>query len=254
MRDAARRHRPRARACPATRRLREEAGQRVVGSSGQPAGPGHRPAGRACRCEARAVSPSSPSAPGTNGPTSTQVQRLLRDQPQVLRLRRHRHPGPVARLGLSLHRRRRASSCATPACLRRQDTWQTQDTLTGRPAACAVTSSRCTRSGRPARTCARFAAIQGDYGHVASKNGVGAVMGKKQLKAVAIGEGHQGAPRRRPAGASSSAADEIAHDLRTDPVRALAVRVRHAARRREPEQDGRAADPATTRPASPTPT
>src|ERR671925_536402 len=35
----------------------------------------------------------------------------------------------------------------------------------------------------------RFAAIQGDYGHVASKNGVGAVMGSKRLKAVAIVKG-----------------------------------------------------------------
>ena len=39
----------------------------------------------------------------------------------------------------------------------------------------------------------RFAAIHGDYGHVASKNGCGAVMGKKKLKAVAIVQGHEGA-------------------------------------------------------------
>ena len=32
----------------------------------------------------------------------------------------------------------------------------------------------------------RFAAIQGDYGHVASKNGCGAVMGSKNLKAVGV--------------------------------------------------------------------
>ena len=39
-------------------------------------------------------------------------------------------------------------------------------------------------------------AIQGDYGHVASKNGTGAVLGKKKLKAVAIERGSRGAARR----------------------------------------------------------
>jgi aldehyde:ferredoxin oxidoreductase len=62
----------------------------------------------------------------------------------------------------------------------------------------------------------RFAAIQGDYGHVASKNGCGAVMGKKKLKAVAIVRGTKALRAADPRGIVQ-AADEIAHDLKTDP-------------------------------------
>ena len=61
----------------------------------------------------------------------------------------------------------------------------------------------------------RFAAIQGDYGHVASKNGCGAVMGKKKLKAVAIERGKKGIAAAHPR-ALYAAADEIAHNLKTD--------------------------------------
>ncbi len=62
----------------------------------------------------------------------------------------------------------------------------------------------------------RFAAIQGDYGHVASKNGCGAVMGKKMLKAVAIERGEKGVSAAHPR-ALYNAADEIAHRLKVDP-------------------------------------
>ena len=58
----------------------------------------------------------------------------------------------------------------------------------------------------------RFAAIQGDYGHVASKNGCGAVMGKKKLKAVAIVKGTKALRAADPRGIMQ-AADDIAHDL-----------------------------------------
>ena len=44
-------------------------------------------------------------------------------------------------------------------------------------------------SGMAGENQVRFAAIHGDYGHVASKNGCGAVMGNKQVKAVAIVRG-----------------------------------------------------------------
>jgi aldehyde:ferredoxin oxidoreductase len=63
----------------------------------------------------------------------------------------------------------------------------------------------------------RFAAIQGDYGHVASKNGVGAVMGKKRLKAVAIVRGTRAIRAVDPRGVYA-AADEISYDLRTNPA------------------------------------
>ena len=55
----------------------------------------------------------------------------------------------------------------------------------------------------------RFAAIHGDYGHVASKNGCWAVMGNKRLKAVAIVRGTRGLRAADPRGLYK-AADEIA--------------------------------------------
>src|SRR4029434_10705363 len=60
----------------------------------------------------------------------------------------------------------------------------------------------------------RFAAIQGDFGHVASKNGCGAVMGKKRLKAVAIVKGTKALRAADPRGLMQ-AAQEMSHDLQT---------------------------------------
>ncbi|MFN8559869.1 MAG: hypothetical protein U0531_21795 [Dehalococcoidia bacterium] len=51
---------------------------------------------------------------------------------------------------------------------------------------------------------------------MASKNGCGAVMKAKRLKAVAIARGRRGIQGGRRAGVYQ-AADEIAYDLRTDP-------------------------------------
>src|SRR2546426_8292060 len=69
-----------------------------------------------------------------------------------------------------------------------KDTWETQDALSAdlgmRGHQLSVYSI-----GPAGENLARFAAIQGDYGHVASKNGVGAVMGKNKLKCVAIEKG-----------------------------------------------------------------
>ncbi|MFH1609474.1 MAG: aldehyde ferredoxin oxidoreductase C-terminal domain-containing protein [Candidatus Bipolaricaulota bacterium] len=70
--------------------------------------------------------------------------------------------------------------------------------------------------GPAGESLVRFAAIQGDYGHVASKNGCGAVMGSKRLKAVAIERGSKGIAAAHPR-ALFAAAEEIAHELRTDP-------------------------------------
>jgi aldehyde:ferredoxin oxidoreductase len=96
-----------------------------------------------------------------------------------------------------------------------KDTWETQDALSEnlglRGHQLSVYSI-----GPAGETCVRFAAIQGDYGHVASKNGVGAVMGKKKLKAVAIVKGTRALRANDPRGLVQ-AADEIAHDLQTDP-------------------------------------
>ena len=96
-----------------------------------------------------------------------------------------------------------------------KDTWETQDALSEdlglRGHQLSVYSI-----GPAGETLARFAAIQGDYGHVASKNGVGAVMGKKKVKAVAIVKGTKALRAADPRGLVQ-AADEIAHDIQTDP-------------------------------------
>ena len=69
-----------------------------------------------------------------------------------------------------------------------KDTWETQDALNGELGYSGHMLSVYS-IGPAGESLVRFAAIQGDYGHVASKNGVGAVMGKKRLKAVAIVRG-----------------------------------------------------------------
>jgi aldehyde:ferredoxin oxidoreductase len=69
-----------------------------------------------------------------------------------------------------------------------KDTWETQDTLQEMLKLSGHQLSVYT-SGVAGENQVRFAAIHGDYGHVASKNGCGAVMGNKRLKAVAIVRG-----------------------------------------------------------------
>ena len=95
-----------------------------------------------------------------------------------------------------------------------KDTWETQDALheaTGlRGHALSVYGI-----GPAGEKRVRFAAIQGDYGHVASKNGCGAVMGSKRLKCVAIARGTRGVRAADPR-AVFQTADDISHELRTD--------------------------------------
>jgi len=99
--------------------------------------------------------------------------------------------------------------------LRGLDTWATHEALEH---ALGVGGHRLSvyAIGPAGENLVRFAAIHGDWGHVASKNGVGAVMGRKKLKAVAIVRG------TRPLAAADyrgvvQVADDIAHDLKTDP-------------------------------------
>ncbi len=96
-----------------------------------------------------------------------------------------------------------------------KDTWETQDALS---AALGLSGHQLSvySVGVAGEKLVRFAAIQGDYGHVASKNGCGAVMGKKKLKAVAIVRGTKGLAAADPRGVIQ-AADDIAYDLKTDP-------------------------------------
>jgi aldehyde:ferredoxin oxidoreductase len=96
-----------------------------------------------------------------------------------------------------------------------KDTWETQQAL---EALHGLSGHRMSVYGiGPAgERLVRFAAIHGDYGHVASKNGCGAVMGKKRLKAVCIVRGTKALRVHDPRGVMQ-AADDIAHDLKTDP-------------------------------------
>jgi aldehyde:ferredoxin oxidoreductase len=96
-----------------------------------------------------------------------------------------------------------------------KDTWETQEQLYA-DTKLAGHALSVYSIGPAGENLVRFAAIQGDYGHVASKNGCGAVMGKKKLKAVAIVKG-TGALRAADPRGIVQAADEIAHDLQTDP-------------------------------------
>ncbi len=95
------------------------------------------------------------------------------------------------------------------------DTWETQDAL-NRKLGTSGHQLSVYSIGPAGENLVRFAAIQGDYGHVASKNGVGAVMGKKKLKAVAMVKGTKALRAADPRGVVQ-AADDIAHDLKTDP-------------------------------------
>src|SRR6202007_3472658 len=74
------------------------------------------------------------------------------------------------------------------AHLKGLDTWETQQALEKEHGLSGHRMSVYS-IGPAGENLVRFAAIQGDYGHVASKNGCGAVMGKKKLKAVAIVRG-----------------------------------------------------------------
>jgi aldehyde:ferredoxin oxidoreductase len=96
-----------------------------------------------------------------------------------------------------------------------QDTWETQDTL-HRDLGLFGHQLSVYAIGPAGENLVRYAAIHGDYGHVASKNGCGAVMGKKRLKAVAIVRGTRALAAADYRGVIQ-AADDIAHDLRTDP-------------------------------------
>jgi aldehyde:ferredoxin oxidoreductase len=101
------------------------------------------------------------------------------------------------------------------AALRGKDTWETQQALELEH---GLSGHRLSvySIGPAGENLVRFAAIQGDYGHVASKNGCGAVMGKKRLKAVCIVRGTKALRAHDPRGLVQ-AADDVAHDLKTDP-------------------------------------
>jgi len=97
-----------------------------------------------------------------------------------------------------------------------KDTWETQQALEEETGFSGHRLSVYT-SGIAGENKVRFSAIHGDYGHVASKNGVGAVMGAKKVKAVAIVRGSKALPVHDPKGLYNIA-DQIGNELRTDPT------------------------------------
>jgi aldehyde:ferredoxin oxidoreductase len=101
------------------------------------------------------------------------------------------------------------------AALLGKDTWEVQDALQQLLNLSGHQLSVYS-SGVAGENQVRWAAIAGDYGHVASKNGCGAVMGNKRLKAVAIVRGTKALRVADPRGLFM-AAEEIAHELKYDP-------------------------------------
>ncbi len=78
--------------------------------------------------------------------------------------------------------------------LRGKDTWETEDAIK------QELGEQCSVHGiGPAgENLVRFACMVGDQGHVASKNGIGAVMGSKKLKAIAVKRGKSAVPVNNP--------------------------------------------------------
>ena len=96
-----------------------------------------------------------------------------------------------------------------------KDTWETQDILQIENGQLGHQMS-VYGIGPAGENVVRFAIIEGDYGHVASKNGTGAVMGKKKVKCVAVVRGTKGVKVHDPAG-MVQVADIISHHLKTRP-------------------------------------
>ena len=96
-----------------------------------------------------------------------------------------------------------------------KDTWETQDLLHGE---LGVSGHHLSVYGiGPAgENGVRFAMIEGDYGHVASKNGCGCVMGNKRVKCVAIVGGSKGIAVHDPAG-MLQVAEEMSYELKSNP-------------------------------------
>ena len=126
------------------------------------------------------------------------------------------------------------------AHLKGKDTWETQQALETEH---GLSGHRMSVYGiGPAgENLVRFAAIHGDYGHVASKNGCGAVMGKKKLKAVCIVRGTEGA--RAPTTRAGSCRPPTTSPTISRPIPSTldALQLGHPARRVQPLQARRAA-------------
>jgi aldehyde:ferredoxin oxidoreductase len=77
-----------------------------------------------------------------------------------------------------------------------KDTWETEDAIKRE----LKTRSSVYSIGPAGENLVRFACIVGDHGHVAAHNGLGAVMGSKKLKAIAVERGRHPITLADPAG------------------------------------------------------
>jgi aldehyde:ferredoxin oxidoreductase len=97
--------------------------------------------------------------------------------------------------------------------LRGKDTRETEDTIKSglkkQSSVCAI--------GPAGENLVRFAAIVSDHGHVAGHNGVGAVMGSKKLKAIAVERGNQEIPVAEPDRLAGAAAALVEDATAKDP-------------------------------------
>jgi len=97
--------------------------------------------------------------------------------------------------------------------LQGKNTWETEDAIKqGLKRQCSVYSI-----GPAGENLVRFAAIVGDHGHVAAHNGLGAVMGSKKLKAIAVERGRKAVTVVEPARLSSLAKALIEDAKKADP-------------------------------------
>jgi aldehyde:ferredoxin oxidoreductase len=98
--------------------------------------------------------------------------------------------------------------------LQGKDTWETEDTIKQ-----GIKRQSSVYSIGPAgENLVRFAAVVGDHGHVAGHNGLGAVMGSKKLKAVAVERGRTAVPVAEPARLTKSAKALIENAQKMDPT------------------------------------
>ncbi|MEM3484395.1 MAG: aldehyde ferredoxin oxidoreductase C-terminal domain-containing protein [Candidatus Bathyarchaeia archaeon] len=107
--------------------------------------------------------------------------------------------------------------CLRPAThLKGLDTWKIQKTLRDEVGRKPVSIFSIGPAGE---NLVRFAALVGDYGHVAAHNGVGAVLGAKKLKAIVVARGKKKIPlyHERKLGDLSRNLAEISKKLGTGP-------------------------------------
>jgi aldehyde:ferredoxin oxidoreductase len=94
-----------------------------------------------------------------------------------------------------------------------KDTWETEDAVrTEIGKKCSIYSI-----GPAGENLVRFAVIAGDHGHVASKNGLGAVMGSKKLKCISVERGTAKIPVADPARLAKGAPELIETAIKADP-------------------------------------